>query len=119
MQFPCVRGLLEFSVLCEVIQPDGVLHGSRQYFFIYCYPFSFFWNAQTYTSLGHYFLVDFTNDTCVKSSMDPQAYKVVTTHDHEILGWKIISRLLHARSPHLWGMCDYVQNELSTLDFKQ
>ena len=44
------------------------------------------WNLQLYTSLGHSLLVAITNDTCVKSSMAPQAYKVVSTHAHEISG---------------------------------
>ena len=49
---------------------------------------SYYWNAQTYTSLGHPLLVEMANETCVKSSMTPQYYKVVNTHVHEVLGWK-------------------------------
>ena len=56
-----------------------------------------------------------TNDTCVKSSMAPQAYKVFSTHPHEISGWKILSRLLQSRPPHLGGMSGDVQSDLSTL----
>ena len=49
--------------------------------------------------------------------MEPQAYKVVKTHAHEISRWTILSRLLHARPPHLEGMnCD-IQYDLSTLEF--
>ena len=31
------------------------------------------------------------NNTCVKSSMAPQTYKVVSTHAHEISVWTILS----------------------------
>ena len=41
---------------------------------------SCYWSEQTYTYLGHMLLVELTNDTSVKSSMAPQAYKVVNTH---------------------------------------
>ena len=47
--------------------------------------------------------------------MAHQAYKVVSTHAHEISGWKILSRLLHSRSPHLRGMNGDVQSDLATL----
>ena len=50
--------------------------------------------------------------------MAPKAYKVFSTLAHEILGRKIISRLLHARSPHLGGMNGDVKSDLSTLEFK-
>ena len=59
-----------------------------------------------------------TNDTCVKSSMAPQAYKVVSTHAHEISGWTILSRLLHSRAPRLGGMNGDVQYDLATLALK-
>ena len=59
-----------------------------------------------------------TNDTCVKSYMSPQAYKVVSTHAHEISGWTILSRLLHPRVPHLGGMNGDVKYDLATLAFK-
>ena len=58
------------------------------------------------------------NDTCVKSSMATKAYKVVSTHAHEISGWKIISRLLHSRSPRIGGINGDVQSDLATLVFK-
>ena len=48
---------------------------------------SYYWNAQTHTSLGHYLFEAMANDTCVKSSMGTQAYKVVNNHAHEISGW--------------------------------
>ena len=57
-----------------------------------------------YTSLGHSLLLAMNNDTCVKSSMAPQAYKFVSTHAHEISGWTILSRLLYSRAPHLGGI---------------
>ena len=50
--------------------------------------------------------------------MEPQAYKVVSTHTHEISGWTILSRLLHSHAPHLGGMNDDVQSDLATLAFK-
>ena len=48
---------------------------------------SYSWNLQVYTSLGHSLLVAMTNDTCVKYSMAPQAYTIVSTHSHKISGW--------------------------------
>ena len=38
------------------------------------------------------------NDTCVKSYIAPQAYKIVSTNSHELSGWTILSRLLHSRA---------------------
>ena len=52
-------------------------------------------NVIVYTSLGHSLLVAIQNYTCVKSFMAPKAYKVFSTHAHEISGWTILSRLLH------------------------
>ena len=63
-------------------------------------------------------LVGLTNYTYVKSPMAPQDYKVVNTHDHEISGWKILSRLLDERAPHLVGMNGDVQYDLATPEFK-
>ena len=79
---------------------------------------SYSWNVQIYNSLGHSLLVKMTNDTFVKSSMSPQAYKVVGTHDHEISRWTILSRLLHSHSPHFGGMNGDVESDLATLAFK-
>ena len=62
-------------------------------------------------------LVALTNDTCIKYYMAPQAYKVVNTYAHEISGWKFLSRLLHARAPHIEGMSGGIQSNLSTLAF--
>ena len=59
-----------------------------------------------------------TNDTCVKSSMARQAYKVVRTHSCEISRRTIISRLLHSRSPRLWGKNRDVPSDLVILAFK-
>ena len=50
--------------------------------------------------------------------MAPQAYKVVSTHAHEISGWKNLSRLIHARVSHIGGMNCGVQYDLSTMAFK-
>ena len=57
------------------------------------------------------------NDTGVKSSMSPQAYKVVRTRAHEISVWNIISKPLHSRAPHIGGMNGGVQSGLATLEF--
>ena len=78
---------------------------------------SYSWNFQIYTSLGHSLLVAMTNDTCVKSSMAPQAYTVVSTHAHEISGYNILSRLLHSRAPYIVGMNGDVHYDLATLAF--
>ena len=59
-----------------------------------------------------------TNDTCVKSSLAPQAYKVVSTHAHEISGFTILSRLLHSRAPRIGGINGNVQSDLATQPFK-
>ena len=34
---------------------------------------SYYWNDHTYLSLGHFILVSFKNDTCLKYAMAPQA----------------------------------------------
>ena len=69
---------------------------------------SYSWNFQMYTPIGHTLEVEMTNDTCVKSSMASRAYKVIITPSHEIPGWKILSRLIHSRAPHLGGINSYV-----------
>ena len=65
---------------------------------------SYYWNVQIYTSLGNSLLVAMTNDTCVKYSMAPHAYKVVSTDASKISGWTIISRLLHSLATNLGGL---------------
>ena len=50
--------------------------------------------------------------------MAHQAYKVANTHAHEISEWTILSRLIHADTPHLGGMNGDVQYYLSNLAFK-
>ena len=50
--------------------------------------------------------------------MATQAYKMFSTHAHEISRWTILSRLIHSRAPHLGGMNGDVQYYLATLDFK-
>ena len=50
--------------------------------------------------------------------MAPQAYKIVSTHAHEISGWKILSRLLHPRAPHLGGMNGDDKSYIATLAFR-
>ena len=47
--------------------------------------------------------------------MAPQAYKVVSTHANEILGYTILSRLLHSHDTHLGYMNGDVQSDLATL----
>ena len=61
--------------------------------------------------------MEITNDTRVKSSMPPQAYKIISTHAHEISGWTILSRLLHSHAPHLGGINSDVESDLATLAF--
>ena len=61
--------------------------------------------------------MELTNNTGVKSSMSPQAYKVVTTHAHEISGWKILYSFVHAHAPRLGGMNGDVQSDLSIPEF--
>ena len=58
------------------------------------------------------------NDTCVKSSMTLQAYKVISTYAHEILRWTILSRIIHSHEPNLGGMNGDFQSNLATLAFK-
>ena len=57
------------------------------------------------------------NFTCVKSSMAPQAYKVVSTHAHEISGLTMIFRLLHSLFPNFGGVNGDVHYDLATLKF--
>ena len=59
-----------------------------------------------------------TNDTCVKSSIAPQAYKVVSTHAHEKSVWTILSRIIHSLAPHFGGLNGDVQSDIATLAFK-
>ena len=49
--------------------------------------------------------------------MEPQAYKVVSTHAHEISVCTILSRIPHSRAPHIGGMNGDVQSDLDTLAF--
>ena len=49
--------------------------------------------------------------------MATQDYKVVKTYAHKIPGWIIISRLIHSCTPHIKGMNDDFQYDLSTLAF--
>ena len=58
------------------------------------------------------------NAICVKYYKSCQAYTVVNTHAHEIPGWIILSRLLHARAPLSGGANGDVQYDLVTLTFK-
>ena len=51
--------------------------------------------------------------------MAPQSYRDVTTHENEILGWSIISRILHEQAPNIRGMNIYVHSELVTLAFNK
>ena len=67
--------------------------------------------------LGYSLEVTMTNDTCLKSSMALQAYKVVRTHAHETSGWTILSRLLDSRSPNIGWMNGDVESDISTLEF--
>ena len=62
-------------------------------------------------------LLDLKNYTCIKSSISNQVYKVFNTYAHEILGWTILSILIHERIPHLGGMNGDVKYDLSTLAF--
>ena len=62
-------------------------------------------------------LVVMTNYTCVKTSMEPQAYEVFSTHANEISGWAILYILLHSRATHLGGMNGDVKSDQSILDF--
>ena len=62
-------------------------------------------------------LVAITNETCVKSSMEYQDYKVVSTHAHEISGWTILSIIIHSRDSHLGGTNGDVQYDISTPAF--
>ena len=50
--------------------------------------------------------------------MSPLAYKVFSTHTHEISGWTLLYRLVHSCAPHLGGMNGDVRSDLSTLAFK-
>ena len=49
--------------------------------------------------------------------MVPQSYKGVIDNSNEISVWTILSRLLHARDPHLGGTNSDVQSDLATLAF--
>ena len=59
-------------------------------------------------------LVKFTNRTCEKYSMAPQAYKVVNTHANETSVWISLSNLIHTLPPNLGGTNDGFQSNLAT-----
>ena len=59
-----------------------------------------------------------TNETSVKYSLAPQAYKFVRTHFHEIPVWTILSRIIHSRAPDPGRMNGDVKYDLGTLEFK-
>ena len=79
---------------------------------------SYTWNLQVYNFLGQSLLVAMTNDICLKTSVAPQAYKIVSTRAHENSGWIILSRILNSRAPHLGGMNGDIQSGLATLAFR-
>ena len=76
-----------------------IYYDFEEYFVPDCNQPSYYWNSHTYNYLGHSPLVVLDNGTYVKSSMEPQVYKLVNIHAHEIPVWKILSRLIHSRSP--------------------
>ena len=47
--------------------------------------------------------------------MAPQTYKVVNTHNNETYGWKILSILLHACTPHIGDMNSDFKSDLANL----
>ena len=51
--------------------------------------------------------------------MEPQAFKVVTTHTNKIFVCTILSITISDRYSHLGGMNVDVQPDLATLEFKQ
>ena len=57
------------------------------------------------------------NKSCVKSSMAPYSYKFFSTHEHEISGWTILSRIIHLRSTNLGSINGDVQSDIATLAF--
>ena len=90
----------------------------EEYLITYCDHPSHYWNDHTYKYLRHSLFAEMNNDTCVKYYMAPQAYKVVNTHANEISVWKILSIIIHLRTPHIGGMNGVDQSDLSTLEFK-
>ena len=51
--------------------------------------------------------------------MEPQAFKVVTTHTNKIFVCTILSITISDRYSHLGGMNGDVQTNLATLEFKK
>ena len=82
---PCYHSIKRHSEFEEYFIPDGD------------HP-SYSWNVQIHTSLEHSLSVEMTNGTCVKSSMEPQAYKVFSTHAHEI------SRIMRMSAENFVGL---------------
>ena len=50
--------------------------------------------------------------------MVPQAYKVVSTHAHEILECTILSRILRLYAPRIGVINGYIRSDLATMAFK-
>ena len=46
------------------------------------------------------------------------AYKLVSTHAHDIWVWKILSRLIHVRASHIGWMNGDVKSNLFTMELK-
>ena len=103
--FPVYQSIKRYSDFEEYFIPD------------LDHPY-YYWNAKISTFLEHLMFATITDDTCVKPSMAPQAYKVFSTRTHEISGRKIISRILHLRASNLGGINGYDQSDLSTLKLK-
>ena len=51
--------------------------------------------------------------------MEPQVYKFLNTHAHEISVWKILSIIIHALAHNIGGMNVDVQSDLSTPPFEK
>ena len=60
-----------------------------------------------------------TNDTCVKSSIPTQSYKVISTRAMKSQERTILYLILHSRATNLGGTNGDVQSDLATLAFKK
>ena len=55
------------------------------------------------------------NISQIKSSMAPQAYSIITNHDHEVSGWIILYIIIHKRETFIGETNGDVQYDLATL----
>ena len=68
--------------------------------------------------MGQSLLVALANYTCIKTSLDTDSYKLITTYAHEFSVWIILYPLIHDWAPHIFDYNGGLQTDISNLDLK-